>query len=387
MGQLRIAYLGDVSPLDRNAYSGGTARIYDSLCKHAGEVTILPVHWAVGDLLRRALERVSDSNARALRWWVQVALRQAVADRVEAALARGDYDVLFCAQALPLLAGLRVPTGVVTAYTSDTLHSFPPHVGDPDRWQRSFARPKRAAGWVERREQRALRKLDLAFWPTQWLSDTAVARFQPGERKDHVVPWGSKLKVSPSKPQEKLIHTGGPLEILFIGRDWAGQGGPLLSETVTGLRARGVDALLTVIGCRPPDAALGEHVAVFPALDPADPQYAEVLRSAHFLVVPSVPGYGFALCDAAAFGVPSLSFCERGAPIREGVNGHLLLPGSGSEDLVDVILSYVNAPGRYAALSLSTRQEYTERLNWDAWGRAVTDQLGVASAIKQWQGD
>lgn len=153
-----------------------------------------------------------------------------------------------------------------------------------------------------------------------------------------------------------------------------------MQETLRLLRARGVEAELDVIGVTPPEGA-GAHVTAHGFLDRSRPaemaQFERVLRRAHFLFQPSFESYGFAFCEASAYGLPSLCLRIGGVPVREGVNGHALPLGSGAHDFADRIEAYLGAPQDYALLRQSTRREYEERLNWDAWGRAVDGHLSA----------
>ena len=96
------------------------------------------------------------------------------------------------------------------------------------------------------------------------------------------------------------------------------------------------------------------------------------LRTAHFVMQPSFESYGFAFCEASAYGLPSLCLRVGGVPVRDGVNGHALPIGSGSVEFADKVIRYTADPAGYAALRLSARAEYEQHLNWDAWGTQVS---------------
>lgn len=129
---------------------------------------------------------------------------------------------------------------------------------------------------------------------------------------------------------------------------------------------------------------MGPEVKVHPSLDKAVPEeletFTQAIRAAHFLVMPSFESYGFAFCEAAAHGLPSLCLRVGGVPVRDGINGHALQPGSSVEEFVAVIERYIADPDRYAALRRSSRREYEDRLNWEAWGKAVGRELNDALA-------
>ncbi|WP_226624038.1 glycosyltransferase family 4 protein [Alloyangia pacifica] len=372
--RLKIAYLSDFSALDRNLYSGGNARIHDALQAHAGEVTILPTDWGAAEPVRRAILSLPDALSLRLRWRAQIALSQLVARRVEAALRQDHYDVLFGAYAFQSLLGLRLPYPMTVAYTSDATHSI---YRDSEIGQ---AHPGLIPGgrllddWVERAEAEVFRRADLLLWPSQWLMDAGALRYGLPEGKARLVPWGANI-APPPPPAPRQISRSGTLHLLVVGRNWWAKGGPVAQEVMCLLRARGIDARLTVIGCVPPPEAQGPHMEVHPQLDKAVPEQAALFEQlyarAHFTVMPSFESYGFAFCEASAHGVPSLCLRIGGVPVRDGINGFALPPGSGAEDFAACVLACLDAPARYAALSRRSREEYESHLNWDAWGQSV----------------
>ncbi|MGK7662139.1 MULTISPECIES: glycosyltransferase [unclassified Marinovum] len=137
--------------------------------------------------------------------------------------------------------------------------------------------------------------------------------------------------------------------------------------------------MLDVIGVTPPEAAGAEYITAHGVLDKSRPEdmarFAAVMRRAHFLFQPSFESFGFAFCEASAYGLPALCLRIGGVPVREGVNGHALPLGTGAEGFAARVEAYLAAPQKYEALRRSSRREYEERLNWDAWGRSVDAHL------------
>ena len=377
--RLNIAYLCDFSPLDPYMYSGGNRHMYEALCRHAGEVTILPQGWGAAEPLRRAVARLPDSMSLRLRWRTQLALAPVVARALRAELSRSRYDALFCAYSLHSLSGLEPPYPMVTAFSSDATQTIyrTSEIGQahPSR----FPGGRRLDAWVEARERRVLRGTDLLFWPSRWLRDAADARYGLREGQSLVVPWGAGLSAPPADVRPPPIDRDRPLELLLVGRDWRAKGGPIAIETMRLLRGRGLDARLTVIGCVPPDTHRDDCVTVHPQLDKTLPADAETFdrcfSRAHFLVQPSYESYGFAFCEASAHGLPSLCLDVGGVPVRDGANGHALPPGSGPRGFARLIESYVDSPGMYGSLARAARAEFEQALNWDAWGQTVARHL------------
>lgn len=391
---LRIAYLSDQSPLDPNLYSGGNARIHDALCRHAGEVTILPQTWGIAEPLRRALHRMPEHVTLRARWRMHYALAPVIAAGLRRPLAQGGFDVVFGAYALHALAGLRVPRGVVTAFTSDAVQTVyrTSEIGEAFRSSRIG---RLSDAWVEGHETRALRRADVLIWPSEWLRKATMARYGlPGER-GHVVPWGANLDRVPPPRTPLPLPPHGPLNLLFVGRDWTAKGGPVVLETVQRLRDSGIDARLTVIGCSPPlpqtpahtPAPALPHITVHAQLDKSRPDqmalFDAAMARAHVMMMPSFESYGFAFCEASAHGVPALCLRVGGVPVRDGINGHALPPGSGPAEFAALLSGFLDDPAAYARLAASTRHEYETRLNWDTWGQTTAALLRDAVARKR----
>jgi glycosyltransferase involved in cell wall biosynthesis len=384
--RLRIAYLCDLSPLDRSLYSGGNAQIHDALARHAGAVTILPQHWGAAEPLRRTIEALPAHHAMRLRWRAHYAARHVIGRAAGRALRQGRFDVVFGAYSLAALSGVALPRGVVTAFSSDAVQTVYRLSEIGARFGRSGRLGGLLDGWVERRERAALARADLLLWPSDWLREAVETRYGTDPARAHVLPWGANIAPPPA-PAPRVLDPAGPLRLLVIGRDWWAKGGPLAFETMAALRAGGIDARLTVIGCTPPEAHRSAAVTVHGLLDRRLPAQArlfeESIAAAHFLLQPSYESYGFAFCEAAALGLPALGLRVGGVPLREGVNGHALPSRAGAEDFAAVIRRYRADPAAYAALCASARRDYETRLNWDTWGRATAALLRAAVAEKR----
>ena len=370
---LKIAYLCDFSPLDPNLYSGGNAHIYQALQRHAGEVTILPVHWGLAEPLRRLMHSLPDAVNLRARWRLHLALGRVIAAKFHKELRRQRYDVLFTAYSFQSLAGIRPPYPMVMAFTSDAT---------PTGYKRSeigqsfgsFFRPMRLIDpLVLRAERRIFSAQDLLLWPGQWQKQTSDALYGLKDSQSVVVPWGGNV-ADPGAAEMLPVARGGPVRLLFVGRDWKAKGGPLVLEAVEELRRAGVDARLSVVGCTPP-VQRRDWVEVHPALDKAVPEqlatFQGLFRRAHFMFMASFESWGFAFCEASAYGLPSLALRVGGVPVRDGVNGHALAPGAGAGDFAAIVEGYLEDPAAYLQLRRSTRAEYEAHLNWDAWGRRV----------------
>jgi glycosyltransferase involved in cell wall biosynthesis len=101
---------------------------------------------------------------------------------------------------------------------------------------------------------------------------------------------------------------------------------------------------------------------------------SQLFLEANFFLFPTLAeAYGIVLCEASAHGLPSLARDTGGvgAAVTDGENGYLLPPDATGRQYANKILKIVQDGSNYERLVLSSRMAYEERLNWDAWGRAV----------------
>lgn len=371
----KIAYLCDLSPHDPLTYSGGNARILAALKTHVGDVTVLESGWGRLDGLRRTILALPEPVTIRALWRLHLALAPLIAPAIERQLVQGRYDVLFAAYSFHALAGLRVPPGVFSVYTSDAT----PTTYKRSEVGQSFGSYLRLSRLLDpmilRAERNVFRKVDLLAWPTDWLKSGADELFGLDPERSVAVPWGANVPDVRPSDVPPALSPGAPVRFVLVGRDWIAKGGPLVFDTVKLLRDKGIDAQLAVMGLHPPAEFAADFVTAHGMLDKSDPaqlaQFEAVMRRAHFLFQPSFESYGFAFCEASAYGLPSLCLRIGGVPVRDGVNGHALPLGAGAADFAQTVEAYLAAPRTYEALRKSARREYEERLNWDAWGRRI----------------
>lgn len=283
-------------------------------------------------------------------------------------LAAAAADLVLAPAASVLLAGLE--TVLPVTYTSDTtarlmFDYYPQFSGLRDSARRS-------ADGIERR---AIARADLLLYPTGWAARSAVEDYGADPAKVHVVPYGANLETLPERMPALAPRDRSKCRLLFVGVNWAVKGGAIAIDTLRCLRADGVDAELTIVGCVPPEPLEEPGLRVIPFLDKNDPgqsrQLGALYLAADFFLLPTrCECFGIVFCEASAHGVPIIATATGGVPgvVREGVNGHLLPHQSGGRDYAGLIRSIHADEGRLARLRKTSRDEFETRLNWDAWG-------------------
>lgn len=373
MTNLKIAYLCDLSPLEGWTYSGGNARIYNALVQQGAEIDIIDPSWFAAEPMRRLIHRMPESINLRARWRTHLLLSRMIGRGVSRVLAQTPYDVLFSPYSFQSLAHVKRPKGMLQVFTSDAT----PTVYRQSEIGQSFksnAFLRRFDPMILRAETAIFRASDLNLWPSNWQKEQADSAYGLDVEKSLVVPWGANIP-DPADQGAGSPPTKDDLHLLLVGRDWFAKGGPLVFDTLVELRKRGINARLSVVGCVPPPFHTHDAMTVYPSLDKSDTAqfstFEALFRSAHFLVMPSFESYGFAFCEASAYGLPSICMKIGGVPIVEGVNGHALDRTATADDFANSLQSYLTAPARYSALRRSARQYYKTTLNWRAWGKRV----------------
>jgi glycosyltransferase involved in cell wall biosynthesis len=148
-------------------------------------------------------------------------------------------------------------------------------------------------------------------------------------------------------------------------------------EAMRWLRARGINATLTVVGCLPQGIS-DKNLRVIPFLDKSIPEQRrrlhELYSDSHFMLFPTRrDAYAIVCCEASAFGLPSIVPDLGGLPVRHGENGLRVRTGASAPEYADAIQLLWNDRVGYRTLAKLARCVYDDHLNWNAWGRSMAE--------------
>ncbi len=246
-------------------------------------------------------------------------------------------------------------------------------------------------------DRAALSRCAAAIYPTEWAARSAIEFYGAPPDRVHVVPFGANVRAPPSTFIRDCIDARRltPLRLLFVGRDWVRKGADLVLDTCAQLRAAGIAVELDLVGITRPPRALPAWVRDHGLLDKRDAaqkaQLETLLAQSHFFFVPSqAENYGMAFCEAAAYGLPSLTTTAGGIPtiVRHGVTGYTLAPDAPAQEWAATLALAVADPEAYRAMAHASHADFCARLNWPAFGArlrailaAVTDAENTLPAV------
>jgi glycosyltransferase involved in cell wall biosynthesis len=356
----------------RESWSGTHYYMAQALQRHCGEVSYLgPVKTIVksgAGGVGRGLELLFRK-----RYWharsIVVALRYARI--LEHRISKQPLDLLVAPLALAEISFLKTKIPIVYVCTStfaSVVNYYP-----------SFSNLLGISIWEGNTlERRALRRANLVLYPSKWAAEAAIADYHVDKAKVHVVPFGPNLEDVPDEDTVLGKKQSDRCRLLFLGKEWERKGGDIALETLLALEEMGVKSELTVCGVIPPQHVSHEHLTVIPFLNKDDETQRQRLRSllltSDFLLLPTrAELFGMVLCEAAAFGLPSVTTNTGGlsSVIEEGKNGFLLPLSAKGADYAKVISRAYQDSQSYRELVKSSRAAFDERLNWDAWATTV----------------
>lgn len=214
----------------------------------------------------------------------------------------------------------------------------------------------------------------LLIFSSEWAARTAVELYGVSKQKIKVVHFGANIDVNHSLHDVNNIIQGRSkdcLKLLFIGKDFNRKGGDIALEIADQLFSQGYAIELTMIGCDFKNRKLSPYVKSLGLLSKKNPNdlqtLIELYKQSHFLILPSrADACPISFAEANAFGVPCITSTVGGIPdaIIDDINGKTFSLESPIKDCCDYMVNLFNHYPRYAALALSSFNEYQTRLNW-----------------------
>lgn len=235
-------------------------------------------------------------------------------------------------------------------------------------------------------EKAALERSALSIFRSEWAARSAIEFYGAEPARVAVVPTGGNRGAAPPVEVVREWIAGRSKEVcqlLFVGVQWKGKGGPLALEVVKQLNERGLKAELRIVGCQP---ELEGPVPAYLKLEgfvnqgSADgaAKMSRLWKESHFLLLPStVDTYGNVFPEANAYGVPCLTTNLAGIPtiIRDDVNGRMFNPSAPPGEICDYIERYWANPRLYQDMALASYDEYETRLSWKVAGQRARELL------------
>lgn len=308
-----------------------------------------------------------------------------MAQRVEAVLAQTPCDVVFSAGSeaicdvrtdVPMVFVADAPFGAMRGFYQDFTNMLP-------RYERLGMSA----------DTQALDRCMAAVYPSQWAANAAIAHHGADPAQTHVLQFGANVDDPGHQAVSAMIdkRMQDPVcNILFVGRDWTRKGADLVLDAAQLLRRDGLEVHIEFMGITDPPVDLPSWARCWMA-DRNHPDQAQArlraFEQASLVFTPSrAEAFGMTFCEAACFGLPSISTDVGGISsiIVDGETGALEPLKAPAERYALRIGEIMSDHNRYRAHAVAARQRYEQRLNWDVFcdglARIITTAAGRASS-------
>ncbi|MBR1467843.1 MAG: glycosyltransferase [Bacteroidaceae bacterium] len=227
-------------------------------------------------------------------------------------------------------------------------------------------------------ERQCLESVDAVVYASEWARQNAISRYGISADKVKVIEFGANIPCD-AITQAPSVKDNDVCNLLFVGRNWSNKGGQIVLDSYKILRAKGLKCKLTIIGSSPTYEINDGNVTIIPWIDKSKTEdlelYISILRKSHFMVLPTrYEAYGIVLCEASAFGIPSIVSNVGGVsqPIKDEINGILLSQYATAEQYAEKIYEIFTDKSLYSSLALHAKEEFYARLNWHSWAKRIS---------------
>jgi glycosyltransferase involved in cell wall biosynthesis len=366
---MKIAFAGRWNPEDKKAWSGTYYSTYRQIKKHY-EVQPFYYKWPfyVREylLLHKQFQNLQGKKAAVefLKGYAKYFSKQ-----LEKDLLKHKVDVIFSPGATQLLAycNTSVPIVYLTDATFQQLQQYYSSFADIAAYNIKQG--------IEL-DKKTFTKAAHCMLASDWAKQSAVNDYGIAASKITVAPLGPNIDVLPAENEIAKIKTN-TCHLLFVGVEWERKGGQIAVDTYNELKKNNFAATLTIIGCMPPYPIKDNGITVIPFLnrsitDEAN-RLAAIFKQSHFLLLPTrAECAGVVFCEAAAYGMPSITTDTGGVPtyVKNNVTGVTLTLSATGSDYAEKIMHIYRDENIYQQLCAYSRSYYNETLNWDAWGES-----------------
>ncbi len=371
---MKVAYVSAYNSNDINNWSGLGYYMYKCIADQGVEVILINSEVQPGKWLR-----IRASLTRLFfRKRYEIARNPAFLKKMAAKacqqLREIKYDLVLSPGSLPV-AYLEIEKPIVfwTDATFDCLVGFYPE------WNNLSKQSLRDG---HEAEQMAINRASMIFYTSEWARQNAITHYKAPPAKVKQIPNGPNLESHLTEEEIEAIicqrQKNKQIKLLFVGLDWHRKGGDQAVETVTRLREKGLDAMLTIVGSYNAPKALPPYVKLHPFVDKTLPAGVEKLNElyneANFFILPTkAECFAVVFAEAGSHGLPVITTDVGGcsSAIKNGYNGYCLDLDDFSSQAAEKIGELAGSPDLYRQYSLNAFQNYCRDLNWEVVGKRV----------------
>ncbi|MCW3786656.1 glycosyltransferase family 4 protein [Plebeiibacterium sediminum] len=286
------------------------------------------------------------------------------------------YDAIFVSGYAVIVASLPT-TKTPIIYLSDApfsaLINYYPENTNLLKWNEI------TGNWISKK---AFKRSKTCILSSEWAKKAVISDYKIETSKLKVIEFGANIEDEylPSHPLllNDKIKQKNEINLLLVGVLWSRKGGDVAAECCLELNKKGYNTTLHIVGMKIPDKYCNySSIKGYGFYDKDNPdeykKYVELISKMDVFLFPSkAECSSIALCEAAGFGLPAISYETGGTPnyIVNGINGYMLSLDSTGNDFSNKIIEIIEK-NELDTLSKGAKELYNTKLNWDIWSQKV----------------
>lgn len=354
---------------DRRTWSGIPFSLYHELKKYYSVDTY--VVSTKCNIFERIYNKIQRIITREKCMWVYTSRFAKKASRdLQKRIKTQKYDVIFVIQRPSCITSLK--TNIPIIFFSDCVFSC------LNNYYWFGCKSKETKEYIET-QKKALVNADSIILTSHWAEKVTVDDYGISKDKVHVHHFGSNIEV---EKVEKIEHEG--FNLLFVGADLNRKGINVALEAVN--ICNKIDPTrhytLNVVGGIPECDVNPEEVIVHGFINrnnDAEREKLDYLRAISdvYIMPTRAECAGIVFCEAAAYGIPSLSYATGGVPdyIKDGETGYLFDMNSSAQDFASKIVYLANNKNVLETMQKNARAFYESDLNWEKLGSSIHEEI------------
>jgi len=376
---MKLAYIHPQDVNDKNLWSGTVYFIYQGIKKKFDDVILLsPINekFILIKYLCRILEYVSTklTGKQQINLYSSYLLSVIQGRIVDKFVKEKHIDCIVSATTAPFISTKnKVPLCLITDATVRLLYE---EYSDRKGWSDFYYKD------LEKNALKVSQKSALIISSSSATTNSLINDYDIPSSKVVTIPFGANIEEDDIQFRRREIDANKPIYFLFVGKDWERKGGDIAISICDMLVQQNVNVQLNIVGCKIPEKAQRPYVKSYNYLNKNMVDDAKKLRElykeAHFLSVFSkAEMFGLVFCEAAAYGLPSITFAVGGIVdiVINNETGIALSIDSKIEDFAIRISELISKPVIYQEMSSNARRRYDALLNWDVFSESLKNEI------------
>jgi len=376
---LKIAFVHTEDIYDKNLWSGTIYYIYQNLVNKFDDVVpfwpkgnnsfILKFFFGGIEYLLRKL-----TGKQRLNLYYSFFIPKTLAGDVDNFIKRNPVDCILSTTTTPFIfTENKTPLIIVTDATVKLLYE---EYSDGKGWSKLFFKD------LERSSLKVTQKSALIVSSSTSTASSLINDYKIPASKIATIPFGANIENEDIQSPQRIIDKTKPVNFLFVGRNWERKGGDFAVSVCDDLIRQNVQVHLTIVGCKVPEkfqrAYLKNYIYLDKNIGDDFNKLRELYSEAHFFTVFSkAEMYGIVFCEAAAYGLPVITYAVGGITdiVVNDKTGIMLPKGTRQEVFALKISALISNPENYQRMSVEARRRYETLLNWDTFTNTLKTKI------------